>query len=284
MVDRNKRKAEFQDFTVNKKTILNCTLAFISFEAKVKHILNKNVAHYGALDQDAEKLRTFKEWCVYKEDVELRLYGLLKSKHRRPDFFDVVNEILKLKTIDYILDNDEIYGYHSYLRDRIQKDDEEYLGEDDGEDDEEEGEEQAAFVPEKPYTGLHTKDCRRVYTSSYTEYPVPKGRLGALTEVFQDFEQELSYEICPQTYWLGITLPDDEQLLWKIKASSEKRICWYFVRDMTHVTLRYLIKHLYIRRSCLQALERLYKIKQKLWCASFDLPFDEHQRRYKLAA
>jgi hypothetical protein len=145
-----------------------------------------------------------------------------------PDFLDVVNEILKLKTIDFILDNDEIYGYHSYIRDRIQRDDEEYLGDDDGEDEDEE--EEGDFVPEKPYTGLLEKDCRRVYTSTYMEYPVPKGRLGALTEVFQEFEQELAHQINPQPYWMGIKLPDDEKLLWKIKTSSEKRICWYFVR------------------------------------------------------
>jgi hypothetical protein len=291
MADRNKRKVEFQDFTINK-TILNCNLALITFRAKVRHILNKNVILPGELDKEAEDLCTFHQWSLYKERVEAYLFGMLKSKSRRPDFLDVVSEIFKLRIIDGILDNDAIYGYTHYRKETVQKKEEEYIGiededkeeeEEDKEDKEDKEEKEEDSIPEnKPYTGLHDKDCKRVYTSIYSEYPMPKGRLGALIEVFQEFEQTLAREICPQQYWLGIKFPENEALLWNIKTLSEQKICNYFVKDMSHKTARYLIKHLYIRRSCLQELERLHKIKTNLWCKSFDLPSHECQRSYKL--
>jgi hypothetical protein len=273
MADTNQRRGEHQTQVVDAKTILNCNLALITFKAKVKYILNKRVKTQGVLDRDAESFRTAKQWTIYKEDVERSLYGMLKCKTRRPSFFHVIEEILKLKKIDEILNDEDLRPYRTYVRDRTQKEDEMCMEEDS--DDEADDEEWK--ITSIPYKGLHDKEPWRLYSECYTEYPVPKGPLGALTEVFEDLDQELAHQICPQPYWLGLKLPEDEYTVWKIMKRSECIISQHFVRDLTHLTLRYLIKHLYIRRSCLQALERLYKKRENLWCAAFDLPPHEEQ-------
>jgi hypothetical protein len=176
MADTNQRRGEHQTQVVDAKTILNCNLALITFKAKVKYILNKRVKTQGVLDRDAESFRTAKQWTIYKEDVERSLYGMLKCKTRRPSFFHVIEEILKLKKIDEILNDEDLRPYRTYVRDRTQKEDEMCMEEDS--DDEADDEEWK--ITSIPYKGLHDKEPWRLYSECYTEYPVPKGTFGRL--------------------------------------------------------------------------------------------------------